>query len=224
MMLDGGPTFKLPGDTDRLFVVGRTGSGKTVFASWVLSLQPFDQKPWVIIDYKRDVLLNSIDRIREIALNVVPSEPGLYRVNPKPVIDDDAVEDWLLKIWEHENIGVYVDEVYMLPNRAGFQGILTQGRSRHIPAIVLAQRPAWLSRFVLSEADFFAAFHLNHKQHRLTVQDCLPTGALRERLGEYCCYWYDVAQNALFDLKPVPDPAEIAETINDRLRPKRRWV
>jgi hypothetical protein len=216
--------FRLPDDTHRLFVVGRTGSGKTVFANWVLSKQPFDEKPWVVVDYKRDPLLNSIDRVREIGLDTLPGEPGLYRINPRPVVDDDAVEDWLLSLWATENVGLYVDEVYMLPNRAGFQGILTQGRSKRIPAIVLAQRPAWLSRFVLSEADFFAAFHLNHKRDRQTIEECFPYGALNRRLPDYCCYWYDVGQNCLFDLKPVPDPAVIAESINDRLRPKRRWV
>lgn len=223
-MSSNGATFRLPGDTHRLFIVGRTGSGKTVFASWILSLQDFAARPWVIIDYKRDPLLNSIDRIREIGLHKVPTEPGIYRINPAPVVDDEAVEDWLLRVWQQENLGLYVDEVYMLPSKVGFPGILTQGRAKHISAIVLAQRPAWLSRFVLSEADYFAAFHLNHAEDRKTVGDCLPHGALKDRLPDFCCYWYDVSQNALFDLKPVPDPAEIAQSINDRLRPNKRWV
>ena len=42
------------------------------------------------------------------------------------------------EIWKRGGIGVYVDEGYMVGNNnPAFRAILTQGRSKEIPAIVL---------------------------------------------------------------------------------------
>ena len=216
--------FKLPNNTQRLAVIGRTGSGKTQFAAWALSTSSFTSQPWVIVDYKYDPLLNGISRIEELDLkDRLPRKPGLYIIHPRPVADDEAVEEWLLRVWEHERIGLYVDEAYMLPNAAGLRGILTQCRSRRIPAIVLAQRPSWISKFILSESEYLAIFHLQSRRDAQTVEQVLPIGALKRRLPAYCCHWYDVAQNVLFDLQPVPEADVITEMIDSRLRPKSRW-
>src|SRR5215469_12979317 len=95
-------SFRFPNNTQRLLIVGRTGSGKTQLAAWVLSFAPFDRQPYIIVDYKHDELLNGTDHIKEIALGEIPKKKGLYIVHPRPDIDDDAMNDWLFKIWERE--------------------------------------------------------------------------------------------------------------------------
>lgn len=222
------PPFRLPGISNRIVIVGQTGSGKTQFGLWILSKARFDLIPYVVIDYKGDDLIASSRNIEEIGLNTVPKKPGLYVVRPHP--DDNesgAVERWLMKIWAHENVGLFVDEGYMLPQKpsGGLTYILTQGRSKHIPVIALSQRPKWLSRFVFSEATFFAVFRLAHTEDYKTVQEYIPKDKvdIMAELPDFHSTYYDVEKRAVFRLKPVPDGETIMAAIDERLAtPKRR--
>lgn len=219
--------FRLPNRTQRVAVVGRTGSGKTQFGFWLLSMAPFDRQPYIVIDYKGEELFNSTDRIREIGpKEALPKYPGLYKITPM-VNDDEPMEAWLWKAWAHENIGIYVDEGYRLPKPGdAFNAILTQGRSKHIPAIVLTQRPSWISRFVFSEADFYAVFHLNEKSDKKRVQEFIPREKvdIEQRLPDYWSTWYDVGKDAAFTMRAVPDAVTLSETIHNRLKPRRRLL
>jgi len=215
--------FRFPTNRQRVAVMGRTGSGKTQFAAWLLTQANYDKQPWTIIDYKFDDLLNSVERIVEIGLHETPKNPGLYIIHPRPGQEED-VEEWLWKVWEKENQGLYFDEGYMIPDKQAFNSILTQGRSKNIPAIILSQRPSWISRFVFSEADFYTVFHLNDKKDRKRVGEFLPPGSVEARLPEYHSRWYDVGNDALFQLKPVPDRDVIAQALHDKLAPKRRMI
>ncbi len=216
------PDMRLPNSKQRLAVIGRTGSGKTQAAVWHLSQQAIESKPWLIIDFKTDELINSIDRANHIELGEVPKKPGVYICHPLPS-EMEELEAYLWKIWAKENIGVYIDEGYMMENNKAFEACLTQGRSKRIPMIVLTQRPVWLSRFVFSESDFFQVFHLNDKRDRKTIEGFLPSDVSR-RLPDYHSHYYDVGRNALHRLAPVPGADTILETFDDRLRPPRKFV
>jgi len=218
------PKFELPGIDQRVSVMGRTGSGKTQFGVWLLSLAPFHRIPYIIIDFKGDRLLTAIDRAREIGLGEVPKHPGLYITHPLPPPDnDDEIDGFLREIWKRENTGLYFDEAYLVPDRGPFRAILTQGRSKTIPAIVVTQRPAYVSRFAFTEADHFALFHLQHSDDHKKVRGFIPEVDLSERLPKYNSRWYNVDQDHLYDLGPVPDADEIIGAIDKRLQPKRKW-
>jgi DNA helicase HerA-like ATPase len=159
--------LRLPNDTQRIAIVGRTGSGKTYAAAWHLSKRNFDTMPWIIFDFKYDPLLQNLGAI-ELPLGTLPDKPGLYIVHPFPD-DKEGIDNYLWQIWKHENIGVFIDEGYMVGDSSAFRAILTQGRSKRIPMIILSQRPVWLSRFVFSEADFFQVFQLNILNDRMQI-------------------------------------------------------
>src|SRR4051812_12800032 len=106
--------FRLPSLTDRTAVMGMTGSGKTQFGFWQLTVAPFDLQPFIIFDYKGESLFRQSERVKEIGIGELPREPGVYRVSLVPRRDDEAVENYLWKIWEHENVGALFDEAYML--------------------------------------------------------------------------------------------------------------
>jgi DNA helicase HerA-like ATPase len=216
-------TFQLPNHRQRVAIMGRTGSGKTQFGAWVLSRSPFDRQPYVMIDYKRDELLNACDRVREIGYNEIPKHPGLYILHPMPD-HDDKVEAWLLNVWKRGKIGLYFDEAYMLPDKTALRAILTQGRSKNIPAICLTQRPSWISRFVFTEADYYAIFHLNDERDKQTVRAFTPPGLIATRLPQYHCAWYDVGNDEAFILQPVPDADTILDRLDDRLSPRRKAI
>lgn len=214
--------MNLPGITNRTTIVGRTGTGKTVAGVWHLSNGFFTEIPYVVYDFKRDVLLAKVaqlDGAEEIDTTFVPSKPGIYLVHPHPD-DREAVEAQLLKIWERGNTGIFVDEGLMIggsPNkRSNFRLILTQGRSLHIPVITLSQRPAWLDRFVFSESEFFQVFDLSTDDDQRRMMQNIRAD-ISEPLPEYHSYWYDVKAKKTVVLKPVPTDGDVLSTIARRL-------
>lgn len=222
-------SFTLPRPDERVLILGSTGSGKTTFGAWLLSKAPFDHMPYVIIDYKRDELLNAIDGRREIGLDEVPSHPGLYHVKPNPISDDDQVEAWLGKVWRQTGIGLYADEALRIPtSRTGaFEGILTQGRALHIPVISLSQRPVDLTRYAFSEANHVVSFNLTDKRDRKKVAEYLPIDPDFE-LEDYHSMWYNVRHRMQYWMKPSPGADELLGHFEERLKamykPPRRHV
>lgn len=221
-----------PTDEQRTIILGRTGSGKTFFACHLFSGQNFHEMPWVIIDYKGDSLINTIvkqNKIKEVKpTEKPPTKPGIYIMHPRPHLDDEALENWLMRVWAQENIGLYIDEGYALPQKAAFDMILTQGRSKKIPVIALYQRPVYMSRFAVAQADFFAAFDQNDERDLKTTQAFIkpavaPDGSeitVYYELDRYYCLWYNVSEGKTSVLRPAPARNAILATFRDRLQPK----
>lgn len=217
--------FRLPNLTQRLAVIGRTGSGKTTFSAWVLSRAGFDKQPFVIFDFKRDALLNAIEGARVIGYNEIPKHPGVYLLQPTPH-EKDEMEAYLWKVWARERVGLYFDEMYSVPQpqRGGaLQAVFTQGRSKKIPVIGCTQRPALVSRFLFTEADFFATFHLSTRPDQDRVTD-FDEAYEATRLPKFSCKWYDVAEDFGCILSPVPGDDEILEAFARRLKPRTRHI
>jgi hypothetical protein len=215
--------MNLPNESNRLVIVGATGSGKTQAALWHLSMRDFDRRPWMIYNFKSDKSIDQIPYAKNIGLDEIPIQPGIYVAHPRPD-EIDEVEKQMWSVWEKQGIGIYVDEGYMVGRQnPAFGALLTQGRSREIPIITLSQRPAWLHPFILSEAEFYQVFRLNHKRDRKKVEEFIPAD-LNERLPDYHSYYYDVAANKTTVLKPVPEIEKIHATFERRLARVRKTV
>ena len=123
-------------------------------------------------------------------------------------------------IWQKQNIGIFIDEGYMVspsPNkRSWFRVLLTQGRSLHVPVIILTQRPAWLDKFVFTESEFYQVFRLNHSGDRKKIMEYVPAD-LSEPLPDYHSYYHDVGKHRTVVLKPVPTGDAIISTFEKRL-------
>lgn len=217
--------LRLPNDSQRITIIGKTGSGKTQGGTWQLSKRSYDRKPWVILDLKYDELLGAIPMTREIGLHEkLPKHPGLYITHPTPA-ETEELDRFLWALWERENIGLYVDEGYMIPPRsASFQAILTQGRSKRIPVIMLTQRPAWVTRFAFSEADFIQLYQLTDQRDAKIVKQFMPLPIETTLPAPYYSWWWDNSHNMKHILQPVPDRNTILDTFYDRLRQPRRVI
>lgn len=218
-------SFTLPSNEDRVSVVGSTGEGKTQFSVWLLSIAHFNQMPYIIWDYKREPLIAQI-RAKEIGLHEKPPEqPGLYVLRPQHN-DVDAGENFLGKIYERGNTGLYFDEAYMLPysgvhGNGYLRAIYTQGRTKKIPAITLTQQPAHILSFAFSEAQHRAVFYLNRPRDRKTIAEYFPENvSFRNHLPKYHSWWYSSGQREAIPLAPVPGAAELLDRIDSRLAPK----
>lgn len=216
-------SVRLPGDTHRLSVLGRTGTGKTQAGLWHLSLKKFTKFPWVIFDAKGDSLINEIARnplVKRITLADTPDKKGLHHLRATPPeMESDAMEDFLWRIHARGKCGLFLDEGFVFdPRSKALRTVLTQGRSLRIPMIILSQRPAWMSRFVFSEADFFQVFGLNDQDDVKTVKRFVR-GDVERRLPPYHSIWYDVGQDDAHLFLPVPPRDVILENFDQNLKP-----
>ncbi len=221
--------MRLPDNTQRLLIVGRTGSGKSRAAVWHLALRDWDVHPWVILDYKGEELFQSIPDAKHVELSYTPDRKkgGIFIFHPIPERDDEAVDELLWRIHARGGIGVYIDEGYMIdPRSSPMIAILTQGRSKRIPVIVLSQRPTRISRFAVSESDFYQVFELNDKRDRETFKSFVPydletimkNDVTKPRiLPAYHSLYYDVSGNKLEVVTPVPSDSEIIKIFKDRI-------
>lgn len=215
----------LPNDDDRTVIVGSTGSGKTFFGIWLLSTRNWYERPTYIFDFKGDKLIASLPaKVISVRANP-PRDPGLYILRPLPEADDAAVEVFLQKLWQMEDAILYIDEGYMIGrSNKWYNALLTQGRSKYIEIITLSQRPLWLSRFVFSEATYFAMFNLTDKDDRKTVGRFVPPELYTAdtRLPRFHCVWYDVASGDGLELRPVPGRAQILAAFQTGERAEKR--
>lgn len=222
--------FVFPEEGYHTAILGTTGSGKSTLGAWIMSRMPFHRRPQFIIDYKGEEIFAKLKRIRELAVHeTLPSEPGLYIIRPRPDMVDD-VENWLYRLWEHGDAGLYIDEGYLVPDKAWLRNILAQGRSLGITVITTSQRPVDVSRSVFTESSYISVFRLNDKKDLQRVGEFTPSGMLENRLPDYHSFWYSPKHHKADDLRPytilspVPGADEIADRIDARLRPQHSLI
>lgn len=215
--------FRFPGGDSRTCCIGATGSGKTTCGAWLLAHQRFDKRPWIIVDFKRESLFDmiGIPPIQQIGLSSVPKRPGLYLVSPRPDQDDD-LEAWLWKVWHRENVGLFVDEATLMPDKDAFRAILQQGRSKRIPLIACTQRPVDVKRGLFSEASYFCIYRMADKRDYRTVEGFVPAD-LSLPMPPYHWHWYDVQRNTLLHMGPVPRPRDVADLARARIPHVETW-
>lgn len=209
--------FTLPGAADRTVVIGGTGTGKTVFGCWLLSTQRFDKRPWVCIDFKGEVLFDQVGDppMRDLTLSQSPTKTGLFRLRINPG-QEDAFENWLWKMWQRENVGLFCDEFSLVPQRSAMKAILRQGRSKLIPVIACTQRPVDCDREVFTEATYVSVFRLDDVRDAKIIKGFTRDAAIDETLPPHWSFWYDKAKTNLTRLRPCPNPETLVRTLKER--------
>lgn len=224
--------FRFPDLSHRVTINGRTGSGKTVAASWLLSRAQFDKQPFIIVDFKGEKLFSRIEKRIELSLkDKLPTRPGIYHIKLLPT-DETENENWLWKIWKHTKIGLFIDEGYLLPHDGrskAYKAIMTTGRSRELPTYTLSQRPVGLPRHTFSEQDFYMCFDVNDDRDLDTISQWTPKDGIwadmdTNLLPEFNSRWYEIGRRYSCILSPCPDEEKILETFDHRLTPRKRMI
>lgn len=181
-----------PASPSRIFVTGTSGSGKTELSLAMAALSP---KPLVVIDTKYDPSIKDFSKRHGIKIvydlpdwrgiknDVIIRPPAEYIANPK------LIDAWLAGAFDCKYVPtILIDEGYQVgaSNRSlgiGVSGLWTRGRAFGMRTIFCAQRPAWISRFVLTESDTYFIGYLKDETDRKALATSLGEPALKQTLG-----------------------------------------
>lgn len=207
---------EFPKSSDRTVIVGATGSGKTQFGVFLLATRDWDKRRWFILDFKGETLFASLNLPEYQLGQKFPEENGLYRVRVVPG-SDALISQFFLQVYNTGNVGVFIDEGYMLPYQDKWvRAVLTQGRSKNIEIVCLVQRPVKIDTWFFSEASYICYFALRNKDDKKRVSEYMD-GIEITRLPRYHCLWYDVVNDVGTVFEPVPEADELIEMFQDEL-------
>lgn len=224
----------VPAHGERAFICGQTGSGKTAFAVWLLGYMPGT----LIYDTKEEgkfaALANSITvETMPEAYRALRENRYDYVILRPPVsvtIEPEQLDDMLH--FHYNNLrgcGAYLDEVFMFHNAGrvgpGLMAMLTRGRSRGITLTMSAQRPAWLSRFCLTESQKFFIFRLVDRADRLRLGEIIPGIARDFNPAPYHFQYFDFSLNGPVNFLPVPlDKSKISAEYDGSQESNLTWI
>jgi hypothetical protein len=209
----------IPQEGERALIVGQTGSGKTAFAAWLLRRLP--GSPVIVYDTKEEdkfaalVPHRIVETVPEM-IDAVDDETVDYVIVRPPVSalrEPEALDEYLMVHYERfRKIAAYVDEAYTFHKNGqagpGLIALMTRGRSRGITTLLSTQRPAWISRFCVTEAQRLYVFRLTDKADKKRIGDVVPEFADMPNPPKHGFYWYETGQDAPRLMQPVKlDPA-----------------
>jgi energy-coupling factor transporter ATP-binding protein EcfA2 len=211
---DTKPRLIKPGT--RTTVAGRTGSGKTSLARFLMQTQSLQK--WVVFnpkhtegyeklaDYsvmrkwdaaKFDKLIAK-DDVRFIDIKFAKNE-----LTPEFM---DAVVNHIHE--SYDDIGFCFDELYYMHKNMepgeGMTGVYTRGRERKQSVLGLVQRPKRISLFCFSEADYIVAMALNLEMDRKRMVEATGDESFIHALPKYVWRWYNVDEDTVNLWGPVP--------------------
>jgi hypothetical protein len=201
------------GPGKRAIVSGRTGSGKSTLGCWLLnrSLQH-----WAILNPKWTQAYKNLPDSKVLTrFNESVFSDSLEK-NRFTIINFDGKSskaDYMDDVISHihgsfENVGLCADELYTLHTGGkpgpGLTGWLTRGRELKQSFMGMTQRPAWISRFCYSEADYIVGMDLSLKEDRKRLFDNTGNPHFLNRLEPRKWLWYDVNGDAIVLYGAVP--------------------
>lgn len=151
---------------ERLFIAGKTGSGKTYLMKWLTR----SVKRFVVLDGKGSLYdwgLDDWETDKQERLEFFNGGNGRFRVPPPHRIDAQAYYSNLMGLlYEIGNLTIYIDELYAIVDPGSkptpeFNAIYTRGREFGLGVWSSTQRPVFVPLVAISESEAFICFRLN---------------------------------------------------------------
>jgi|GEM_PF-5857875 len=173
--------------TDRVLIIGQTGSGKSAWANAVARRWPrfliFDpshleqQLPGTVMAYGVDAALRAL--------------PGRVHYRPLPAEFDDLAGHFdrlaarVRSTGGHQ--GILIHELAIIAPQTGarrhLKYLIVAGRKHSIPMLLCTQRPRWIDGFARSQATHLVVFRIDDLDDQAEVRKMLvlPRGASLEK-------------------------------------------
>lgn len=203
--------------------VGQNGSGKSEGMIW--QLRHPSGWPVIIFDTKFEdnfFKLSSEDHPIEVVRsfeefkNIFNQHPRhwpdyiLVRPNATELQSPALLDEYMQFIYDHiPGSYVAVDEAVQFHQGSqllpGYVNLIARGRSRGITLLSSSQRPARISRYLISESKKFYAFFLLDRRDKKTMAEFVPDFDKLPKLpAKYWSYTYFAGDEAARLTKPVP--------------------
>lgn len=186
---------------EHVVIIGDTGSGKTYLESKILQLRGHV----VVIRTKPDDIkfpsfhnINDLKKIGRQRFNNDGKIITKYLLTPK--YEAQQIQSSLMfeKVWKEGGWCIAIDETYyatqILKLERQINKLLTQGRSKHISVVCGMQRPAWISRFAMSQATHAFIFRCEGRDLK-SLADALSPAIIKpvEELREHDFIYFNRA-------------------------------
>lgn len=187
---------------ERVFIAGKTGSGKTFFARYLLQsatrLVVLDPKG--MLDAKTEPGWRLTDWTAKGEKALRDGKPVRLRV-PYPA--DGDWTPYVKAVFEARNVVLYIDEMYGVVSPGKSPDVLewlvacwTRGRQLGIGVYTATQRPVWVPLFAMSEADWFFVFRLTLDEDRKRLASFMGPSAMYPIADEFGFLTYNVRWRA----------------------------
>ena len=144
---------------ERIAIIGKTGSGKTVFAKSIFHRYQRS----VFFDPKRENsdLGIACSRLDDVFRHCTGSS---FHVVYQPFdLNEEMFNEFCRRCFQHGNMTIIMDEVYFIcfPRVSEWhEKLIRMGRSRGIGLVHLTQRPSYIDNLILSESEHFIIYRL----------------------------------------------------------------
>lgn len=171
-------------------VMGETGTGKTFLASRILSRRDY------IISLKSKADKTEIPgRIIRYARDMADVKEKTFTLYPQYYRQAWEFYQALEAVWKQNHWTVYIDELYYLETQLKLgrwiNRLLTQGRSKGITVVTGVQRPAFVSRFAITQSTHVISFQQDGDDAKRIAQS--TSERLKNaigNLGKHEFIWY----------------------------------
>lgn len=165
---------------EHVIIIGDTGSGKTYLESKILALRTHV----IVVRTKPDDIkfpgfhkVPKISKIGSQRFGYGGERLTKFLLTPKYEEHGIEISRVFEKVWKEGGWAIAIDETYyvtQLKLERQINKLLTQGRSKHISVICGMQRPAWISRFAMSQATHAFIFRCEGRDLKALADSLSP--------------------------------------------------
>jgi ABC-type dipeptide/oligopeptide/nickel transport system ATPase component len=168
----------IPNRDERGFIVGQSGTGKSVLAKQLMYGMPVSRRIG-IIDPKRTFNYPGI-KVFDSARAIVRAKPSAFIYRPKPEELDNLSEHSRVYQYAYDkgDYFVYTDDIVGIVDKNKYPRYLQicyqMGRERNVSMLSATQRPAWVPLFLRTESTRMYAFRLVEGKDIRTMREIIP--------------------------------------------------
>lgn len=207
-------------NSDRVVIVGHSGSGKTVLAKFLL----LTQTRVTVIDPKHTFRLDGFKPNKSMRF---PSWSNAFQNVIRPGRnDDEKLSEFLFSCLKHRNNTIYVDELAVMEERfeastAVLKEIALTGRERKVSLWNAIQRPRGVPRIFFTESEVFFQFNLRSDEDRQYMSGFIGN-EVREQIERHNFWYYrgeesaprlmrlDLESNKIYNVQPIIKERSVA--------------
>lgn len=199
--------FRLRPD-ERWAIIGKSGSGKSVFARWIDYQYYASHWPIVIVDPKKRYVdaangdewatspgETTIAKPWQIRDGVFNPDARVQLYTPTfPALKDPVLDRLFFSLLERGGVVLHIEDMTQVANEnnspMGLAALMTDGRTAEVPLLLLAQRPVGIPRNMIDQAENFVFFRMPDIDDRTRAAKILGDKRVERIILPKRYFWY----------------------------------